>query len=76
MARIWSEVLEIDRIGATDSFFDLGGDSLRATQVVNRLTDRHGHSIPVTSVFEHVTIRALADALEAKQPLRAGTDDK
>jgi len=76
MARIWSEVLEIDRIGATDSFFDLGGDSLRATQVVNRLTDRHGHSISVTSVFEHMTIRALADALEARQPLRAGTDDK
>lgn len=66
MARIWSEVLEIDQIGVTDSFFDLGGDSLRATQVVNRLSDRHGHSIPVTSVFEHMTIRALADALDGK----------
>jgi amino acid adenylation domain-containing protein len=69
MARIWSEVLEIDQVGATDSFFDLGGDSLRATQVVSRLSDRHGLSIPITTLFEHMTIRGLADILDGSRPL-------
>ncbi len=66
MARIWSEVLEIDPVGATDSFFDLGGDSLRATQVASRLRDRHGIAIAVAGLFERRTIRALADALDAQ----------
>jgi len=71
MARIWSEVLEIDLVGVTDSFFDLGGDSLRATQVASRLRDRHGLAIGVASLFEHLTIRALADAHDAVQSAAA-----
>jgi len=67
LARIWSEVLEMDPVGVTDSFFDLGGDSLRATQVASRLRDRHGLAIGLADLFEHLTIRALADALDARQ---------
>jgi acyl carrier protein len=66
MARIWSEVLEIDPVGVTDSFFDLGGDSLRATQIVNRLRYWYGLEIGVASLFENLTIRALAFRLEGR----------
>jgi acyl-coenzyme A synthetase/AMP-(fatty) acid ligase/acyl carrier protein len=72
MARIWSEVLEIDAVGVTDSFFDLGGDSLRATQVVSRLRDRHGVTVPAARFFEHMTIRALAVALDVPRSTVAG----
>ena len=68
MARVWSEVLEIDAVGITDSFFDLGGDSLRAIRVANRLGETYGDRIRSTSLFEHTSIRALAAALEGGQP--------
>ena len=42
MARIWSEVLEIEPIGVTNSLFDLGGNSLRALLIVNRLHPLYG----------------------------------
>jgi amino acid adenylation domain-containing protein len=68
IARVWSEVLEIDSVGATDSLFALGGDSLRAARIVSRLHPAFGDRIRVTSLFEHPTIRALARALDQNQP--------
>lgn len=64
MARVWSEVLEIDPIGATDSLFALGGDSLRAVRIVSRLRAVCGDRVRVTHLFEHLTIRGLAQTLE------------
>ncbi len=72
IAMIWSDVLEIDQVGITDSFFDLGGDSLRATQVVSRLYAMHDRAIRVADVFEHMTIRALAVAVDAARAAAAG----
>jgi aryl carrier-like protein len=66
MARIWSEVLEIEPVGVTDSLFALGGDSLRAMRIVNRLRPIYGDRIHVTSLFGHVTIRELVRALHHK----------
>ena len=37
IAEVWREVLDLERIGVHDNFFDLGGHSLKATQVVSRL---------------------------------------
>ncbi|MDQ4681852.1 phosphopantetheine-binding protein, partial [Stenotrophomonas maltophilia group sp. RNC7] len=37
LANIWSELLSIDRVGITDRFFDLGGHSLKAIQLVNQI---------------------------------------
>ena len=63
MAEAWSEVLEIDPVGVTDSLFDLGGDSLHAARIVSRLTPICGDVLRITSLFEHPTIRALAGEL-------------
>jgi amino acid adenylation domain-containing protein len=67
IVKIWCEVLEIDQVGVTDSFFDLGGDSLRATQVVSQLHATHHRAIGVADLFEHMTIRALAAFVDAQQ---------
>ena len=64
MADVWSDVLEIDFVGTTDSFFDLGGDSLRAVEVVRRIGEIRGVPITIAALFEHTTIRALAEDLE------------
>jgi acyl transferase domain-containing protein/thioesterase domain-containing protein len=65
---VWSEVLEIDRVGVTDSLFALGGDSLHAARIVNRLTPICGSNIRITTLFEHPTIRALARQVASDTP--------
>ena len=70
VARIWEQVLGLERVGAEDNFFELGGHSLLATQVVSRIRDVLGCEAPVRWVFEHPTVGRLAGALEGAEPVR------
>jgi acyl carrier protein len=63
VARIWSEVLGIDRIGVHDNFFDLGGHSLKATRVISRLRESFRIELRMRSLFERPTVAGLSDAL-------------
>ncbi|MBZ5521678.1 MAG: amino acid adenylation domain-containing protein [Acidobacteriia bacterium] len=64
LARIWSEVLGLDRIGIHDNFFELGGHSLLATQVVARAQDVFQQNFPLRRLFESPTIAGLARIIE------------
>ena len=75
LANIWSEVLKIDRVGIHDNFFDLGGHSLMATQVVSRVRERMNVEIPLSEMFGYPTIAELAPIIEALVT-GTGTDDK
>jgi acyl-coenzyme A synthetase/AMP-(fatty) acid ligase/aryl carrier-like protein len=61
LAGLWSEVLGIDRVGVLDSFFALGGDSIRSVRVV-ALAKEQGIDITVEDLFRHQTVAALAEA--------------
>ncbi len=63
IAAIWREVLEVEAMGIDDDFFDLGGHSLAATQVVARLQDTFEVKLPLTAVFEWPTVAELAVAV-------------
>ena len=63
VAEIFRQVLGCDRVGRNDNFFSAGGDSLKATQAVNRLQQALGFEIPVATVFRHPTPALLAEAL-------------
>jgi amino acid adenylation domain-containing protein len=67
IAEIWSGLLRVERVGATDNFFDLGGHSLLATQVASRLRDRFGLEIPLKTLFEAPTVGDLALAIAQAQ---------
>jgi non-ribosomal peptide synthase protein (TIGR01720 family) len=59
LAEIWQTLLRTDRIGRDDHFFELGGDSIVALQLVSR-AKRVGLSLQPRDVFEHPTLSALA----------------
>ncbi|NEO47604.1 MAG: AMP-binding protein, partial [Moorea sp. SIO4A3] len=67
LAEIWREVLGIEQIGIHDNFFDLGGHSLMATQVVSRVRQALGIELSLTTLFESSTIAKLAEVLVEEQ---------
>jgi amino acid adenylation domain-containing protein len=58
VAAVWAEVLELDRVGVDDSFFDLGGDSIRSIRFLSLAAVR-GLRFSLADLFEHPTIADL-----------------
>ncbi|WMS87321.1 non-ribosomal peptide synthetase [Pleionea litopenaei] len=71
IASIWSEELQIDKLGIDDNFFSLGGDSILAVRVVARLKQELRLQITVSDLFKYQSIRKLADALEDSSILQS-----
>jgi amino acid adenylation domain-containing protein len=63
LSTIFAEVLKLERIGVLDNFFDLGGHSLSATQIVSRVREAFRTDLPVRRIFEQPTVEGLAQAL-------------
>ena len=61
LARIWAEVLGVERVGIHDNFFDLGGDSILSLQIVARAA-AVGLRVTAKQLFQRPTIAALAQA--------------
>ncbi len=64
LVAIWSEVLAIEPIGAQDNFFERGGHSLAAVQVVARLRRPHGIAVSLPQLFQYPLLADLAQVLE------------
>ncbi|MGH4018676.1 MAG: non-ribosomal peptide synthase/polyketide synthase, partial [Pseudonocardiaceae bacterium] len=71
VARIWAEVLGVERVGVEDSFFELGGDSISSIQVISRLRAALEVDVSPRAVFTHPTVAELAAAIAS----RAGMGD-
>ncbi len=73
IAQMWGELLGVERVSATDNFFDLGGHSLLAVQVINKLKKRTGKALPLTALLEAPTVETLAALIEPRDPAGAAT---
>ncbi len=61
---IWQNVLGLKKIGVTDNFFHLGGHSLLATRLVSQVNRALNVDLPLKTIFESNTVRALAMAID------------
>lgn len=60
IAAVWGQVLGMTRIGREDNFFGIGGDSIKAAVVVNRLQALLGVALPMATLFMNPTVAELA----------------
>ncbi|NPD22374.1 non-ribosomal peptide synthase/polyketide synthase, partial [Corallococcus exiguus] len=65
LAALWSRVLRINEVGAEDDFFDLGGHSLSATQVLARIRQHFGVELSLPDFFASPTVEAVARRIDA-----------
>jgi acyl-CoA synthetase (AMP-forming)/AMP-acid ligase II/acyl carrier protein len=73
VAKLWSEVLDVEVAGANDNFFALGGHSLLAARVISRLNSQAGVDLTLRAIFEAPTVNALAALVDRR--LAEGTSN-
>jgi thioesterase superfamily protein/AMP-binding enzyme/phosphopantetheine binding protein len=64
LARIWADVLKLERVGRRDNFFELGGHSLLAIRLLSRTSAVFKTNLPLSTVFHSPTVAAVAELLE------------
>lgn len=67
LLRIWEDLLGVAGIGVDDDFFDLGGHSLVAVRMFNRVRDTFGPLLPLSTLFEAGTVRKLAGRVRGSE---------
>ncbi|WP_323840242.1 non-ribosomal peptide synthetase [Photorhabdus africana] len=75
---IWNELLQIAEIGLGDSFFEQGGDSLLAIQLLHQINMSFKANITIVDIFRYPTIEAMAQYLEVQPKVveQVGIDNK
>ncbi|MGH2619079.1 MAG: amino acid adenylation domain-containing protein, partial [Anaerolineales bacterium] len=74
LAKIWAEVLRVERVGIHDNFFELGGDSILSIQAVSQATQA-GFRLSPRQLFQRPTIAALAQVAERVFDAKTDPDD-
>ena len=73
LADIWAELLNVEGIGIDDDFFDLGGHSLAATALLQRIRSTFGVQIRLAALFDEPTIAGLSEAVDVLVLTQEGT---
>ncbi|QWA30646.1 non-ribosomal peptide synthetase [Pseudomonas sp. RC3H12] len=76
LAAIWAEVLQVERVGLQDNFFDLGGHSLLIVQVIGRVREQLGVDLSLNELFEQATLADFSQVVERKSGQVANAHDE
>jgi acyl carrier protein len=66
LAELFAEVLRVERVGRTDNFFSLGGNSLTAVKLIARVRAEFGVRLPLWVVFQCASVSELAAQLDGR----------
>ncbi len=75
LAQIVREVLNVEKVGVFDNFFEMGGHSMMATQVVSKIQEEFGVDLPLRTFFEHPTIDGIATKIAEVQLEQQSDED-
>ncbi len=64
LVTLWQELLNLDKVGVQDRFFELGGDSLRAAQFINQIQKELGVSVSIVAIYQAYSIEKFAKLLQ------------
>lgn len=67
LTKIWEEVLGVQPVGVRDSFFDLGGHSLKAVRLFAQIENTFGKNLPLATLFQAATVEQLAIVLQHEE---------
>src|SRR5205807_2413449 len=67
LVEIWQEVLQVERVGIHDDFFELGGDSLLVTRILSQIREKLKVEVALRMMFELPTVRELGEQIEELQ---------
>jgi thioesterase domain-containing protein/acyl carrier protein len=67
LTNVWQSVLNVAALGVTTNFFDLGGNSLLAVQLMSKIQKATGHKLPVSSLFQAPTIEELCGLIRTQK---------
>jgi FkbH-like protein/FkbM family methyltransferase len=66
---LWSDLLSLEQVGVTDPFFDLGGTSLLAVEMIARLHDEMGIEVAVVDLYEAGTVEAMSQLISGNDTI-------
>jgi amino acid adenylation domain-containing protein len=64
LAKIWAQMLKVERVGRHDNFFALGGHSLLAGRLLSQINEITGRQIPLSAMFRGATVESLAQLVQ------------
>ncbi|NOU89221.1 amino acid adenylation domain-containing protein [Paenibacillus sp. LMG 31460] len=67
LTAIWQEILGLKQVGVHDNFFEIGGHSLKAIQLVTRIYESMQEELPLQYLFQHPTVEQMAQYMDSKE---------
>ena len=72
MAQIWQEILKVPSVGVDDNFFYLGGQSVQAAKLFQRIASEFGRKLPLATLFQAPTIAQISAIIDSQSIANAG----
>lgn len=73
LARVWRELLQVERIGRLDNFFELGGHSMLGMKLIARLAEQLAIRLPAIAVFRYPTLQRMAAEIDSLRTIEANS---
>lgn len=67
LSQIWSELLDIDKVGISDNFFEIGGTSLTLVNMYMKIEKLYPHRIKLIDIFQNATIEKLEKLINSQK---------
>jgi acyl carrier protein len=74
LAGIWGQILQVEKVGINDNYFDLGGDSLMAMQLISRMSEVFQVKLQVNQFFEAPSVEEMAEVIHLNEAVPGQTE--